>query len=218
MNDDDLSVQACISWIAVKTNDINAVAKSLELENVREGNFQDWEYDSFPNTFLYVAQNQWVIVYHGWQHTGELGASATDEEIRSAIYNADVNLLNRLSERFGSAQSFGFDEEYVGYAHWALSESGNLVRYFKYSSEDQEPNQGFNIGEPTEAEIFIDWATLDDWTIVEEDDESYYEYNGDSFGCIQVLKIARQWSLNPVHDEHPADRSGLLADGTISII
>ena len=32
------------------------------------------------------------------------------------------------------------------------------------------------------------------------------------------LKIARQWSLNPVHDEHPADRSGLLADGMISIV
>ena len=100
MNDDDLSVQACISWIAVKTNDINAVAKSLELENVREGNFQDWEYDSFPNTFLYVAQNQWVIVYHGWQHTGELGASATDEEIRSGHLEQSPNkdLIMRSSE------------------------------------------------------------------------------------------------------------------------
>ena len=218
MNDDDLFVQACISWIAVKTNDINAVAKSLELDNVREGNFQDWKCDSSPNTFLYVAQNQWTIVYHGWQHTGELELGVTDEEIRSATYNADAKLLNRLSERFGSAQSFGFDEEYVGYAHWALSESGKLVRYFRWCSEDQKPNQGFNIGEPTEAENFIDWSTLNDWELVEEDDESYYEYNGNSFGCIQVLKIACQWSLNPVHDEHPADRSGLLADGITSIV
>jgi hypothetical protein len=216
-DDDDLFVQACISWVAVKTDDINAVAECLELEEVEEGDFTAWGYDSSPNTFLYVAQDQWVIVYHRWQHTGELEPSAADEEIRNAVYTADVNLLNRLSERFGVAQSFGFDEEYVGYAHWALSEHGNLIRYFKWSSEDEEPNQSFNIGAPTEAELFIDWATLNDWELVEEDDESYYEYNGESFGCIQVLKVAQQWSLNPVHDEEPGNRTGLLGDGKVAI-
>ena len=217
MDDDDLFVQACISWIAVKTSDINAVAECLKLDNIQEGDFTEWGYDSSPNTFLYVAQDRWVIAYHRWLHTGELESSAADEEIRDAIYTADVDLLNRLSERFGIAQSFGFDEEYVGYAHWALSENGSLIRYFKWSSEDEEPNQGFNVGVPTEAEAFIDWSTLSDWELVEEDDESYYEYNGESFGCIQVLKVSQQWSLNPVHDEEPGDRAGILGDGKVVI-
>jgi hypothetical protein len=219
MNDDDLFVQACMSWLAVRTTDMEAVVSALQLQNVSEGDFSEWGYDEPPNTFLYVAQDQWVIVYHRWQHTGELEASATGEEIGNAVYTADVNLLNKLSEQFGEAQSFGFDEEYVGYAHWALSKNGSLERYFKWSSEDEEPGHTVNIGDPTEAESFIDWATLDDWEVVEEEEEeSCYEYNGSSFGCVQVLKIAHQWSVNPVHDEHPEEQAGILGDGQISIV
>jgi hypothetical protein len=218
MSDDDLFVQACISWLAIKTADIEAVVDSLKLQNVSEGEFREWRYDSSPNTFLYVAQDEWVIVYHQWRHTGELEPSATDAEIGAAVHTANVGLLNRLSEQFGEAQAFGFDEEYVGYAHWALSKNGSLERYFKWSSEYEEPGHAVNIGDPTEAEGFIDWATLDDWELVEEDEESYYEYNGQSFGCVQVLKIAHQWSVNPVHDAPPEAQSGILGDGQISII
>lgn len=159
-----------------------------------------------------------MIVYHQWQHPGELEPSATGEEIGTAVYTADVDLLNRLSEQFSEAQAFGFDEEYVGYAHWALSKNGSLERYFKWSSEDEEPGHTVNIGDQTEAESFIDWATLDDWEFVEEDEESYHEYNGKSFGCVQVLKIAHQWSVNPVHDVPPQEQSGILGDGQISIV
>jgi hypothetical protein len=212
MDDDDLFVEACVSWIAVKTDDINAVAESIELENVKAGDFAEWGYDSSPNTFMYVAQDQWVIIYHRWEYTGELEVGATNEEISNAVYNADVSLLNRLSDRFGESQFFGFDEEYVGDAHWAASKNGHLTRYFKWCSEDKI----LNIGEITEAENFIDWENFNNSELVKE--ESNYEFNGNSFGSVEVLKIASQWSFDPLHGEHPHDKLGILGDGKISIV
>jgi hypothetical protein len=213
MDDDDLFVQAWVSWIAVKTDDVNAVAEILELENVRAGGFAEWGYDSSPNTFLYVAQDQWVIVYHKWEYTGELEIGATNEEISHAVYKADVNLLNRLSNRFGESQSFGFDEEYtIGDTHWAASKNGQLTRYFKWGSEDKI----LNIGEITQAEDFIDWGSFNNSELVQEDSD--HEFSGNYFGSVEILKIARQWSVDPLHDEHPHDKSGILGDGKISIV
>ena len=41
MSDDDLDVQAEISWLTVRTTDINAVVEILELEAIRQGRWQD---------------------------------------------------------------------------------------------------------------------------------------------------------------------------------
>lgn len=216
---ENLFVQACISWLAIKTNDLDAVANLLDLENVREGSIEECNFNSSPNTFAYVARNTWVIVFHKWEYTGELEPGAAGEDIHSATYNATVSLLSRLSQHFGEAQSFGFDEEYIGYAHWALSRNGNLVRYFEWSSEYEDPSEVLNIGDLTEAEDFINWEILSDGEPIEDDeDEMDDEYEGSSFGSIQVLTIAREWSINPVHDEHPSNRLGIVGDGQIPLI
>jgi hypothetical protein len=203
-DDDDLFIDVPVSWLAIRTTDIDAVANALHLQNTRIGNYSGWGYDNPPNTFLYVARNEWVIVYHQWEYTGQLELGATNEDYDRAVYAANVALLDRLSNRFGEAQSFGFEEDHVFRANWALSKNGKLERYFQQSSE--EPDRTINIGDPTEAENFIDWDTLNDWEL------------GDAFGCTEVLRIARQWSFNPISNEDQRDPSGVLGDGQISIV
>jgi hypothetical protein len=228
ISDDDLDIQAKISWITIKTTDINAVVEALKLEDIRQGRWQDaseridGKRVTTANTFLYISQEAWVVIPYEWEFIAPDNEEITSG-IRELCTQAREKLIIELSQKFGEAQLFEFDTEYFcGTTSWMLARDGQLVRSFMYGLSSHYLR---NFGEPTESEYFMDWSRiveLESWT--EEDWESWEEeWDGSSVlfsGCkgespkaVETLKIARQWSTDPIHTDHPGKRIGVLGNG-----
>lgn len=228
ISDDDLDIQALISWITVKTTDVNAVAEALALEDIRAGKWQDASEKingkrvTTANTFLYVSQETWVVVPYEWKFVSPEDVETTSK-VLDCCGQAKENLIIRLSQQFGEAQLFEFDTEYFcGTTSWILASNGRLIRSFMYGLSSHCLR---NFGKPTEAEGFMDWSRvteLEGWT--EEDWENWEEdWDGSSVlfpGCrggspkaLETLKVARQWGVDPLYTDHPGKRIGVLGNG-----
>ncbi len=176
-------VQVLTAWIAVKCADIQAVAKSLSLRDVQAGTFGDIFPDSRDsskqrngNIFVYLCQG-WSIVFY----------DLFDFE------DGVDSLLVKLSSEFTEAQSFFIDTEYTFSTEWKLARNGEIVRAF--ASGETFGDEIVSVGAISEAEAFIDWEKLG-----QKDEEEHF-----AFGSAEVLKVARQWSVDPIFDQ--TDRS-----------
>jgi hypothetical protein len=186
-DDEELDAYVDLDWIAVKSSDINAVAETLGLESCQQGSFEDL--DESTNTFVFPAQSKsgWVIVIHEWEPRG------SSEEYLDSI----EQVLIPLSQRFGNAQSFASYENHIGYVHWVAAQNGELIRSFARASETSLSR---DFGEMTEDEQFINW----------EDEEQ-------SLGIREVIKIAKQWSVEPIYADHPGDLVGVVGHKSLEI-
>lgn len=186
-DDEKLDTYVDLDWIAVKSSDINTVAEALGLESCQQGSFEDL--DESTNTFVFPAQSKsgWVIVIHEWEPRG------SSEEYLDSI----EQVLIPLSQRFGHAQSFASYENHIGYVHWVAAQNGELIRSFARASETSLSR---DFGEITEEEQFINW---------EDEDQS--------LGIREVIKIAKQWSVEPIYTDHPGDLVGVVGHKFLEI-
>ncbi|QLE59208.1 hypothetical protein [Nostoc sp. TCL26-01] len=177
-----------LAWITIKSSDVNAVVNALELENIHQGRFGDFE--DKTNTFVFSAQHDWIIIIHQWNRRGGY----------KEYLNTMQQVVTELSQKFGEAQSFAAYEdmtcygirweEYCHYTHWILARNGVLLRSFaKYDGDDLFRS----FGEVTEAESFLNWKARDVWVRMPE-----------------VIRVSQQWSTEPIFSNHPGDIMGVL--------
>ena len=177
-DDEDLYPQVDLDWMTIKSSDVNAVVNALKLENLQQGTFGD--FGDTSNTFVFPAQNDWIIIIHEWEPRGS-----------SAEYlNAMQQIVTELSQEFGEAQSFAAYEDIIYYTHWILGRNGFLIRSFAKASET---DLFLNFGEVTEAESFINWTN-----------EELFP------GMPEVIQISKRWSTEPIFSNHPSDVVGVL--------
>lgn len=186
-DDEDLDAFVDLDWIAVKSSDINAVHQALGLENCQQGNLGDL--DESINTFIFPSQvkSGWIIVIHQWEPRG------SSEKYLDAI----EQVLISLSQRFGNAQSFSSYEDHIVYVHWILAQNGELMRSFARASETSLAR---DFGEVTEEEQFIDWT----------DDDLFP-------GMQEAIKIAKQWSVEPIYTDHPGELVGVVGHKALEV-
>ena len=167
------------AWIAIRTQDTNAVAIALDLQNVRSAN---WEYgiwqaiDSDDHSiFVTPPINGWTLA---------VGAPI--------LLEADDHAASRameLSRRFGEAQFFAsmrITDAYI----WARAINGNLIRLF-YEGDSQRREQGEKTEEEKDLRLF-------DNSSPESNDPEYWKRKDLVFVDEQsVLKIAGKWSVDP---------------------
>lgn len=228
ISDDDLDFQADISWLTIETINIDAVVEALQLKGIRQGRWRD-AYEKInekrqmtANTFLYVSQNTWVVVLYEWKF---IGCDCVDNtsSIQELCLQARENLIIKLSQQFSEAQLFEFDTEYFcGPTCWMFAHNGQLIRSFIY---DLSSNFLRNFGKPTTAEDFMDWFrvegleswTKEDWEIWEEEEDGqsnlFLGCRGDCPKAVETIKVARQWSVDPLYTDHPEERIGILGRG-----
>lgn len=185
MSDDTTDIQILVSWIAVKSSDVKAIAQELSMVDTESGNlgdiFPDKRKQQSPkgNAFLY-CDNVWSVLFYDFFN-----------------FEASVDyLLIKLSSVFAEAQAFYIDTEYTFSVEWKLAKDGEIIRSFVSTEGTIE-----NFGAVTDAEAFIDWEKLE----LDEEDEGF-----PSFGSSEVLKIARQWSIDPIIEKRCTTKQGIV--------
>jgi hypothetical protein len=170
------------AWLAVRSSDGAQVAKFLGLQNVRSSTWQngiDTAEDAGNDVFVSSAIRGWTFVV-GFAVCDQSGADKA---------STPIELLERLSARFGEAQFYGSMRVADAYA-WARAVHGRIVRAYEYDgSEDQTL---LDIGSKTSAERGLDFQSLDEDT---------------------VLRVARAWSIDPGSlDERSVAQVGLVGE------
>jgi hypothetical protein len=187
MNSEKDDLQILVGWIAVKTSDVRSVAKNLNLYGLTEGNSDE----IFPRRSKSQETEEakkgdiFLCCCNAWSillyNTFEFERDIDD-------------LLVTLSSEFAEAQHFFIDTEYTFSVEWKLANNGVIVRSVSFGEE-------LNIdGEMTDAEAFIDWERLEG---NEENEERI------SLGSSEVLRVARQWSVDPIV-ENPHPHTGVI--------
>lgn len=138
------------------------------------------DFGETANTFVYLSKSDWVIIIHQWEPRGS----------SEKYLNAVEQVIIALSQRFGEAQSFACYQDTICYTHWMLAKNGFLLRSFAKASETSLFR---NHGEITEVEKFIDWR-----------DKTLF------LGSLEVIKIAKQWSVEPIFADYPEQTEGVL--------
>jgi hypothetical protein len=169
------------AWFAIRSEDTNAVAIALELQNVYPAN---WEY----GVWRAVESDEYSIFVtpsvNGW--TLAVGVPI--------LFEADDHVIERmkeLSRRFGRAQFFASMRTSNCYI-WARAANGNLVRQF-YEGDGERRE----LGERTEEEEALG-VRFFDASSPESNDPQYWKRKDLVFVDEEcVLKIARKWSVDP---------------------
>ena len=172
-------------WFAVKNASKQEIINLLELSALGQSNWANGVNQAYDNRIFVTPEIEgWTLVCgNGLLHK-------LDKE------NEDVELLNKLSSKFGEAQYF-YTHRVTEYHIWAKSINGKLERYYSYIGEQSE-NLKIE-GNPTEVEkgkklvnTFSEDAKKDtyfeDETLVTPDEEL-------------VMEIAEDWSINPTEIE-----------------
>jgi hypothetical protein len=163
-----------IHWLAVRTNDPQAVIKSLGLTNVEESNWQRGFQAAYGGqVFVTPAIDGWVLV-----------ASISLPEITEGRNDVPV-LLTKLGKEFADVQYFG-THRVVGYHGWARAINGELTRQYAYLGESGETLR--DEGDPTAEEKLLH-LVYDKSAPAFKDDNSPDEED--------VMKLAAAWSINP---------------------
>jgi hypothetical protein len=179
------------AWFAVRSEDMNAVAKAIGLEspeqvNWQYGVFHAYEYNDYQ-IFVAPPVKGWVLA---------LGTPV--------VWEADDHAHERtvrLSKQFGETQLFASVRTSSAYL-WARAVNGKLLRLF-YDGDGERRV----IGENTEAEEELGFNFFDA-TSPESSQPGYWERKDLTFpndDC--VLKVAGKWSVDP----SKLDKMGLEA-------
>ncbi|MEC3919287.1 HEAT repeat domain-containing protein [Nocardia sp. CDC160] len=168
-------------WLAVPTNDQTALLDALGLVEAMPTTMQKGMHISINVDCVYITPqlDGWTLVF-GYV----LPDGISVDSVRECVVG--------LSRRFGSAQCYGFEETWAG---WALAEHGELVR-LRLSGEFAEAEE--QIGPPHPAELDAGWQ-----------ENEPHEYPGWS-----STSVAHLMSLNPrAIGSHTRVRGhGLVAD------
>lgn len=127
-------------WIAIKINNKERVAAILELKNIQNSNWKSGIETAYNDgIFITPSIGDWTLAVGIKLANGEL------EDI-----NKLEKILNKLSSKFGEAQSFG-THRVVEYHHWMKSVNGQITRTYAYLGESGENIKVF--GELTTPEL-----------------------------------------------------------------
>lgn len=170
------------AWFAVRSNDMNAVANAIELQQSEQVNWQYgiWhahEYNDYQ-TFVTPPVHGWVLAV-GMPIVWDIDSHAEER-------------LVRLSKQFGEAQLFGSVRTSDAYL-WAKAMDGELVRFFYYADGEQRRQ----IGDITDAEKEVGIRFFD--ASSQESSQPGYWQRKDLIFLDEnyVLKIAAKWSIDP---------------------
>jgi hypothetical protein len=156
-------------WFALPTDDAAAVAESLGLVDVNPSNWSDGlaRAYKYEGVFVTPAVGAWTLAM------GKL------PEMTEAPF---FPVLQRLSQRFGEAQYFG-NYRVVDYYGWARAIDGEVIRAYLCLQGDVPIDRGERTPEEASLDRSLSAAEI--------------EATGDSPREEDVLRVARQWSLNP---------------------
>jgi hypothetical protein len=170
------------AWFAVRSDDMNAVAKAIELQQPEQVNWQYgiWhahEYNDYQ-TFVTPPVQGWVLAV-GMPIVWDIDS------------HADERLVG-LSKQFGEAQLFGSVRTSDAYL-WARAVDGKLVRFFYYADGEQRRE----IGDIADAEKEVG-VKFFDASSPESRQPGYWQRKDLTFPDERyVLKIAAKWSIDP---------------------
>lgn len=174
------------AWLAIKTNDSNAVVKSLGLTRIRDANWStglEVANNTNGEVFVTCPLDEWVLV---------IGLSLPDSG-DSERPDKITPILKKLSGEFGEALYFG-SHRVVDFYAWAKLIDGKIIREYAYLGEKGETT--WNIGEKSKEEIQLGFNFFDENSL-EALEDGYWERtdltypNEDS-----VLGISKLWSID----------------------
>jgi hypothetical protein len=190
------------AWFAISSEDMNAVASALELQNPQAAN---WEY----GVWHAVESDDYAIFVtppvDGW-------ILAVGVPI---LYEADDHATERmieLSQQFGEAQFFASMRVSDAYV-WARAVQGKLIRLFCEGDGERR-----EVGEQTSAEKALG-VSFFNAASPEASKPGYWERKDlVSPDEEHVLAIASQWSVNPIKLDQRgvAPILGLLGEASTS--
>ena len=170
-------------WIAVKTDNKERIVEILGLKNIQSSNWKSGIETAYDNGVFITPQiGKWTLaVGIKWSNSNDL------ENI-----NKLEKTINRLSDEFGEAQSFG-THRVVEYHHWMKSVNGKITRIYSYIGESGESIKVF--GDLTDPEIGLN--LFNSFSKEAKSDEYWNREDLDYADEELVMKIADNWSVNP---------------------
>lgn len=180
--DDPIDFGYKMVWIAIKTDNKKRIAEILELKNIQTSNWKSGIESAYNNRiFITPLIGEWTLVVGMKLVNGQL------EDI-----NKLEKILNKLSLEFGESQSFG-THRVVEYHHWIKSMNGKIIRTYSYIGESGKNIKVF--GELIEPEIGLN---LINTFSKEAESDKYWEREDLVYADEElVMKIAKNWSINP---------------------
>jgi hypothetical protein len=182
-------------WLAIKTEDTQAVAGAVFLRNARPATWQEGIQGAYESKlFVSPSVDGWTFV------VGNCLPNAGHPD--GPDWNPDrcTPLIVHLSKRFGEVQYFG-TQRIVEYHAWAKACSGHIFRAYAYLGE-----QGvtiWNRGELTPEELSLGFSASPESSLAEifPDEEA-------------VMQIAGKWSINPqiLEGYESSSATGLVGD------
>lgn len=173
-----------MSWLAVRSDDANAVLEALALKKPRAASWQAGIKAAYDGAaFVSPVVRGWVLVVA--PHLPEPNAAPGQQAL--------LELLRRLSQRFGETHFYA-SHRGVSYAAWARAKAGQVERAFSFVPEMERPWQ---LGEADAAEQALDLPARD--FFADEDD---------------VVRLAAAWSLDPtvLDREPPTEAKGWIGE------
>ena len=181
-------------WLAVKTNDMNAVALALGL---REPGWAPWK-EAIELAYSYDADFRswhWMVTppIQGWVLVMSLALIDRHfdrQDVREEFHAS----LSQLSEKFGEVQFFG-TYRVSGIDAWGRWMNGHCLRLVSFDAHRGLEQHG-NAQSSTEAELLI---------------PEIHTCNGEEYEFVylgedKVVAMAAEWSLDPTQlDAHSAE-------------
>lgn len=191
------------TWWALPTTDTQSVVTAIHLQDAQPANWLTgikYAYDR--SVFVTPPVRDWTSIV-GF-YLPPMGQNARDEVMQPLL---------ELSKMFGTALVFS-THRIVGYHLWAKAVQGSLVRGYGWLGESG--TTFWDEGPMTPEERRLGFAFLDERS-PEAEDDSYWEREDLSRpNEMNVMDIAREWSISPYDLKHykPKERSlGVLGSG-----
>lgn len=170
-------------WIAVKTGNKERIVEILGLKNIQSSNWKSGIETAYDNGVFITPQiGKWTLA---------VGIKLINNNDLENI-NKLEKTINKLSDEFGEAQSFG-THRVVEYHHWMKSVNGKITRVYSYIGESAESIKVF--GDLTEPEIGLN--LFNSFSKEAKSDEYWNREDLDYADEELVMKIADNWSVNP---------------------
>jgi hypothetical protein len=170
-------------WLAVKTNDTEAVVNALSLTDVQAANWQTGVEAAYHGRlFVSPPLDDWTFVL-----SREL---PQDDELQGQL----AEFLSVLSARFGEVQYFA-THRVVEFHAWALYRDGREIRAFAYIGDQGELSADRGNKTAAELESGFDYFNPDHPELSSED---YWEREDLEHPQEEdVMAMAGKWSIDP---------------------
>jgi hypothetical protein len=181
------------SWLAIRTDEPEAVLAALSIGRFRAANWRTGVAAAYQTgVFVSPPVEGWVLV--------------VSREIPGLGSDSDTTRWGRaltpLANRFQEVQYFT-THRIVDYHAWAQFEQGELIRAFAWLGESGETLEDF--GNPTDEEIELGFAAFDSLAAEVEDGESEDRRAPTE---ADVMVLAGLWSVDP-SELHTRTEEGL---------